>query len=256
MNSVSNMQIDSSWVASTVLLWIRLSALFFMTPVFAGFKGPTVVLAVLSLGMSGLLAAGWPHATEHVSAGSLALGGLTELFVGSVMAFGVHCAFAVFSAAGQIVDLQIGFGAGATFDPATRTNAPVLAAALSSLAVMTFFAMDAHHALLRGLAFSVAQVPPGTFPATMRLDAIVRQFGSIFTFALAMIAPVFVMMLLVEYGLAVISRLLPQMNIFFVGMPIKIMGGLTMLAIAAPAFSSAMARVYASIFTFWDRALR
>ena len=249
-------QIDPGWVTASLLLWLRLAALFFMTPLFAGFKGPTAVLAILSLGLAGLLAAAWPNTRVLVgsSPGSLLIAGLGEVFVGMVLAFGVHTAFAAFGAAGRLIDLQIGFGAGATFDPVTRQDAPVLAAAFAVLAVVAFFAMDAHHALLRGVAFSITEVPPGSLPKAISPEAMVRQFGAVFTLALALIAPVFVVLLLLEAGLAVLSRVLPQMNIFFVGMPVKIMLGLGTLALAAPALPPVMARAYASIFVFWGRA--
>lgn len=251
------LQIDPAWVASSLLLWLRLAALFFLSPVFAGFKGPTPVLVVLSLGLSGLLAAGWQGAQSAppLAPGGLFVAGLSEVFIGMVMAFGVHAAFAAFSAAGQLLDLQIGFGAGATFDPVTRNNAPVLAAAFSSLAAVAFFSMDAHHALLRGLAFSVSEMPPGALPKSMSVQAVVGQFGAIFTLALALIAPAFIVLLLLEGGLAVISRTLPQMNVFFVGMPVKILLGLGVLAASAPMLPPVMGRAYASIFVFWGRVL-
>lgn len=251
-----NLEVDSGWVCSSLLLWLRLAALFFMTPLFAGFKGPASVLVILSFALAGLLAAAWPQPAREWSVGMLFVGGLSEVFVGMVMAFGVHAAFAAFGAAGQLVDLQIGFGAGAAFDPVTQRNSPVLAAAFSALAVVTFFAMDAHHAFLRGLAFSVNQIPPGTLPHTLSADAVVRQFGAVFTLAMSLVAPVFAMLLLLEAGLAVISRVLPQMNVFFVGMPVKIMVGLGVLALTAPALPPVMGRVYASIFEYWDGVLR
>jgi len=249
--------VDPAWASSTLLLWLRLGALFLMTPLFAGFKGPVSVVVVLSLALSGLLAAAWSSAqAAPLTPGGLLLGGLSEVFVGSVLAFGVHAAFAAFGAAGQLLDLQIGFGAGASFDPITRRNAPVLAAAFSALAVVGFFAMDGHHALLRGLAFSVQQIPPGTLPKTLSPEAVVRQFGAVFSLALTLAAPVFSGLLLVEAGLAVISRVLPQMNVFFVGMPVKIFLGLAMLALCAPALPSVMGRIYAAIFAYWNEVLR
>jgi flagellar biosynthetic protein FliR len=252
------LQVDPVWVTTALLLWLRLGALFFLTPLFAGFKGPNAVLVILSLALAGLLAAGWQKEGARVPTGAaeLFIAGLGEVFLGMVLAFGVHAAFAAFNAAGKLLDLQIGFGAGATFDPVTRGNSPVLAAALSSLAVVVFFSMDAHHAFMRGLAFSVAEVPPGSLPRALAAEPMVRQFGAVFTLALSLIAPVFVVLLLLEAGIAVISRMLPQMNVFFVGMPVKLLLGLGMLALTAPVFSSVMARAYASIFTFWTGVLR
>jgi flagellar biosynthetic protein FliR len=124
------------------------------------------------------------------------------------------------------------------------------------LGVVVFFALDAHHALLRGLAFSVRQIPPGSWPHSLAAGAVVRQFGAVFTLSLALVAPVFSVLLLLEGGLAVISRMLPQMNVFFVGMPLKILLGLGLLAISAPMLAPVMGRTYASIFEYWTGVLR
>ncbi len=252
------LQIDPAWVASSLLLWMRLAALFFMTPVFAGFKGPNVVLVVLSLALAGLLSAAWPRPAPSPADNwvQFTLAAFGEVFIGMVMAFGVHAAFAAFSLAGQLLDLQMGFGTGGIFDPVTRGQSPVLASALGALAVVVFFSLDAHHALLRGIAFSVKELPPGQLPTALAADALVRQFGAIFTLALSLIAPVFVVLLLLELGLAIISRVLPQMNVFFVGMPVKILLGMALLALSAPVLPSVMSRAFTSIFLFWTGVLR
>ena len=252
------LRIDPAWVTSSLLLWLRLAALFFMTPLFAGFKGPRFVLAALSLALAGLLAAAWPArvSVQPMGWGALLAAGLGEVFIGMVLAFGVHTALAAFGAAGRLRDLQRGFGAGAAFDPATNSQSSVLGAALGALAVVVFFALDAHHALLRGLAFSVAEMPPGRLPSSLSADAMVRQFGAVFTLALGLIAPVFMVLLLLEAALAVLSRALPQMNVFFVGMPLKILLGLGVLATSAPALVPVMSRAYAGIFAFWTEVLR
>ena len=251
--------VDQSWLLASFLLWLRLSALLFMTPLFAGFKGPVSVMVVLSLALAALLGAGLDlrvqGAAAPMSLGPLLLAGLLEVGLGTLMAFGVHAAFAAFGMAGQWLDLQIGFGTGNVFDPVTRANTPVLGAALSSLAVVTFFALDGHHAFMRGIAFSVRQIPPGSMSLHLPVAALVRQFGSIFTLAATLAAPVLFVLLLLEAGMAVISRMLPQMNVLFVGMPVKILLGLGVLGAAGAVLPPVMARAFGSIFTFWEQVL-
>jgi flagellar biosynthetic protein FliR len=249
--------IDPAWSSASVLLWLRLGVLFFMTPVFSGFNGPPVVLALLSLALAGLLAAGAPvHAAVPASLAHFAWAALLEVGLGMLLAFGVHAAFAAFGMAGQLLDLQIGFGTGAIFDPVTRADTPVLGAAMNILAAVLFFAVDAHHAFVRGIAFSVAQIPPGSMALHFRPEAVLAQFGAMFSLALAMAAPVLFLLVLIEAGLAVISRMLPTMNVYFVGMPLKILVGLGALGVAATTMVPVAARAYATIFRFWDQVLR
>jgi flagellar biosynthetic protein FliR len=62
-------------------------------------------------------------------------------------------------------------------------------------------------------------------------------------------------LLLVEVGLAMISRVLPQMNVFFVMVPVKIFAALAILALTVGTLGPAMSSVYASIFLFWEGVL-
>ncbi len=253
-----NLVVDQAWAAAAALLWIRLGVLFFMTPLLSGFNGPPAFLAILSLVLAGLFCAGMPASAPTVpsSLGGFVWAGLLEVGLGMVMAFGVYAAFAAFGMAGQLLDLQIGFGTASVFDPVTRVDSPVLGAVMNSLAVVLFFTVDAHHAFIRGIGFSVAQLPPGAMALHVSAQAIIRQFGAMFSLALAMASPVLFMLVLLEAGMAVVSRMLPQMNVYFVGLPLKILTGLCALAMAATTMAPVMTRAFASIFRFWDEALR
>jgi flagellar biosynthesis protein FliR len=85
---------------------------------------------------------------------------------------------------------------------------------------------------------------------------VVRPFGALFTTGVLIAAPVLFALLLAEVALGVLSRVLPQMNVFFVGIPAKILLGLGALALLMPAIGPAMARSFAGVFEFWDAVLR
>jgi flagellar biosynthetic protein FliR len=143
---------------------------------------------------------------------------------------------------------------GATYDPILRAQAPVLSAALTLYGVVIFFLVGAHHGLVRGLAFSFERMPaggPGLGPAA--LPAVVAQFGAMFTLAVVIVAPVIFGLLLVEAGLSVLSRVMPQMNIMFVGVPIKIFAGLSLLALLAPHLRAPLAGAMRGVFVYFER---
>ena len=85
---------------------------------------------------------------------------------------------------------------------------------------------------------------------------LMRPVGAMFTTAIAVIAPVLFMLLLVELVLMMVSRVLPQMNVFFVGIPAKILIGLALLAATSAWVGPVMVRAYAGIFRFWEVVLR
>jgi flagellar biosynthetic protein FliR len=252
-----SISLDPVWMLSVFLVSLRIGVLLMMSPVFTGLGGLVAVRVLLTLMLSALLVSG-THVTPApvaLSVGPVLLAALAELAVGATLAFGVMTAFGAFSLAGKILDVQSGFGIGSVYDPVTRAGAPVFSTLLNMVGVVVFFSMDAHHAFLRGIAFSLRQVAPGAGLAAIDADAVIRQFGLMFSLGVALIGPVMLCLLLVEVGLAVVSRVLPQMNVFIVLVPVKLVAGIALLALTVVALAPPMDRLYASIFHFWEQVL-
>lgn len=251
------LNIDQGWLVQICLASIRIGMLFILTPVFSNLSRVTTVRVLLTLALSVLLAANLAPAPGglDLSLGPLLAAGAGELVTGGVLAFGMFAAFAAFSVAGSILDVQSGFSIGSVYDPVTGGGGPVFATLLNLTAVAMFFALDGHHALVRGVAYSLQQVPPGAGLAAFNPDAVVRQFGVMFTLGVAMAGPVMFGLFLAEIALSVISRSLPQMNVFVVGVPAKIVIALALLAMTAGVLGPVMGRVYASVFQFWQQVL-
>lgn len=247
--------VDAHWVLAVFLLSIRIGTLLMMTPILSAQVGPMQIRVVLIIAFSTLLVAALGLSfAQPLTLGTLVTAAVSEFVTGAVLAFGVFAAFAAFSLAGKLLDLQIGFGIANVFDPITRAQGPVLTTALNLLAIAVFYGMDAHHALFRGVAFSLSQVPLGAGHLGS-IETAIRQFGLIFSLGLSIIVPVFICLLLIELGSAAISRVLPQMNILVVMMPLKVLAGLSLLALLAPTMGDAMRRIYGSIFVYWQEVL-
>jgi flagellar biosynthetic protein FliR len=259
---------DAGWLVAALLLSIRLGALALMAPPLGGAMVPPTVRVAIVLGWAAVLAAGGtgaaPVTTLPLDSGS-GLPGLgwllpaaaSEAALGVVMALGLNMAFAVFSFGARLVDVQIGFGMGQVFDPMTRQQLPVLSAVFMQVALVGFFLLDGHHALLRGVALSLEAVPPGQpwAPGPL-LPAVVKQAAQMFSLGFAMVAPVVFCLTLVELGLGVLSRNLPQMNTLVVGVPIKVVVGLAALGAWAVGSGAVMQRAYASTFAMWGALWR
>jgi flagellar biosynthetic protein FliR len=248
---------DPAWALAVFLTFLRFGVVFLLSPVLAGLGGLVTVRVLLTLALSVLLVQGFGLRADPamLAAGPLAVAVLLELFVGATLAFGVFAAFGAFSVAGKILDIQTGFGLGSVYDPVTRAGAPLFATLLNMVAVVVFFGIDGHHALLRGLAFSLQQVPPGQGFASLSAEPVIAQFGLMFSLGISLIIPVILCLLLVEVGLAVVSRVLPQMNVFVVGVPVKIVAGVALLALTLRSMEPAMQRIYAGMFVFWQQML-
>lgn len=249
--------IDPAWMLAVFYTAVRLGVVLAMTPILSSLGGLVTVRVLLTLALSLLLVAGLgaPPPAPSLALGAVLLNALAEVVTGLTLAFGVFAAFGAFSVAGKILDTQSGFGLGNVYDPVTRAGSPLFATMLNMVAVVVFFGMDAHHALLRGIAFSLRQAPPGSGFRLLDAEAVIRQFGLMFSLGVALIIPVMLCLLLVETGLAVVSRVLPQMNVFVVGVPVKIIAGLSLFALTLGGLQPVMVRVYGSIFLYWEQVL-
>lgn len=228
-----------------------------MTPIIDGFGIPARVRVFIVLALSCTLVSALPGTTSLPEAELWPFIGAAagELATGALLGFGALSAFAAFSFAGNLLDQQLGFGLANVFDPMTRSQSPLIASLFGFLAVVVFFTVDAHHALLRGFAWSLEKVPLGSGFHAFSPDTLAHQFGLIFSFGLLLAAPVLFCVYLIEIGLAVISRNLPQMNIFMISIPVKIVCGLLLLSLLLSRLGPLFDRIFGSIFYFWSKVL-
>lgn len=244
-----------AFVLAVFLMSLRVAPVLVFTPLLQALAVPALVRVLLVVGLSTALVLGIDPA-RLAAAGTTArlfTAASTEAALGFTMALAVILAFGSLSLAGRLLDVQVGFGMAQVFDPATRRQVPVLQAAFDRFGALAFFLVDGHHALLRGLAYSLERFPLG---AAWRLDAaapaLVRQLAGLFTLGLALAAPVIVCLLLAELALGVLSRNLPQMNMFVVGMPLKIVVGLAALSVWMMGVGEPLHRAYGGIYRAWD----
>jgi flagellar biosynthesis protein FliR len=248
---------ETAWLLAVFYTTLRLGAVLLMSPILSGLGSLVTVRVLLVLGLSVMLvnALRLPLPAHGLALGPLITGALLELAVGVTLAFGVHAGFASFSLAGKVLDIQSGLGMGSVYDPVTRSSAPLFGTMLNMAGVVVFFALDGHHAFLRGLAYSLQQVPPGTGLAELPAAAVVRQFGLMFSLAVSLVIPVTLCLLLAEAALAMVSRVLPQMNMFVIGVPVKIVATIAVLMLTVGNLGPAMGRVYGGIFKYWEQVL-
>ncbi|WP_005034678.1 flagellar biosynthetic protein FliR [Holophaga foetida] len=256
LDSFTRLGFSSAWLWGVLLLSLRLGAVFLMTPIFAYSGVPMRVRAMLVLGLSVALMpmAGAPLPTRLLDhPGLLVQACFTEWALGSTLAAAILVAFAAFSTAGRLLDLQIGFGMGQVLDPGTNARMPLVATAYSQVAVLVFFLVNGHHALLRGLAYSLERFPLGQpWPLDAALEPILRQAAGLFGMAFLLAAPVVFCILLVEMVLGAIARSMPQINMLTLGIPLKILVGLATLSLWFAGIGPVMSRVYSSIYRAWD----
>jgi len=190
-------------------------------PVKAGF---TLVLTALLYPVAGVLglrvdALGWVRVALGEFALGLLLGGTVQFFFDAV------------EAAGQIVGVQIGFSLITILDPQTQADTPVLSTFHQLVALLIFLRLNVHHWILRGLAASFADLPPGRVLAGRAVSAALwHTAASIWVVGLEIAGPVVAATLITDVALGFLGKASPQLPVVFIGLSVKNLLGLVVLA--------------------------
>jgi flagellar biosynthetic protein FliR len=223
-----------------MLVVARLSGLFLIAPVFSSKMIPAkikiMVLLVLAATLTPIVMSTAPPVPDGILDLVLALG--IESIIGFAIGFSVAIVFSAVQVGASLIDTSIGFSMANIIDPLNNAQASVLGSFYSLVATLAFLSVDGHHWLIAGFKRSFDTVPLGSMP---RIEAtmlnLFAEFGQLFTIAFQIAAPVLVTLLLVDAVLGIVARVVPQMNVFFVGIPLKIGVGLVAVIITLPTFT-------------------
>jgi flagellar biosynthesis protein FliR len=153
-----------------------------------------------------------------------------ELLIGAVLGLTARLTISALQVAGSIVANQLGLGFVTAVDPTQGQQGLIVGNLLTILGVTLIFATDLHHLAIAALADSYNLFKPGELPLTEDVAAhITRTVASAFRIGVQLSAPFLVFGLLFNLGLGVLSRLMPQMQVFFVGLPLSILIGFLIL---------------------------
>lgn len=228
-----------------LLVWIRFLGLFLMAPIFnsrfipplakigLSFWVAVVVFPLIDFGQSWLLLDA--HYLMAV---------LSEAFTGFALGLTVSFVFACIQIAGEIIDFEMGFSYVNVVDPLSNLGTSVLGQFYLMLATLYYLGIDGHHLALRALLRSFRFLPPGGFLLGKPLLApFLDLVQGVMVLALQIAAPVIAALFLTNLTMAIISRAIPQMNIFVVGLPLNLGIGFGVVLSALPYFLPVLGRV-------------
>jgi flagellar biosynthetic protein FliR len=162
-----------------------------------------------------------------------------ELFIGAVLGMTARFTISALQVAGSVIAQQLGLGFVTAVDPTQGQQGVIFGNFLTMLGVTLIFATDLHHLVIAALNDSYVLFRPGEVPLIGDAAALtVRTIGSAFKVGIQLSAPFLVFGLLFNLGLGVLSRLMPQMQVFFVGMPLSILAGLLIFLLVVGAMMS------------------
>lgn len=223
-----------------VLVFVRIVTILALMPVFGSFAVPPQVKAAFALILAMILfGAVMPEARMAAGQFTMPLFGLLvvkEVMVGIAVGFVASTLFAAVQFAGRLVDVEIGFGFVELMDPMNNETVTVWGQLQVVLFMIIFLTINGHYFMLLAVQRSFELIPmlSGVLPGGKAAYHIVSITGAVFVTALKFSAPIYVTLVLSEIALGAVARTVPQINIFFVGMPLKIAVGLGTAALSLP----------------------
>lgn len=154
-----------------------------------------------------------------------------EFAIGYIIGFCASFLFTAVQIGGEFVSIQIGISMSQVLDPTTGQNTQILSQMYSYLAAMVFVGLNAHQWLFAALYKSFQVLPPGTdylFTGNM-ISQVLHMSASMFSIGISMILPIFCVMFVSEVLMGFMSKMMPQMNIFMVAIPLKIYVGIMLM---------------------------
>src|SRR6202000_762472 len=159
-----------------------------------------------------------------------------EILIGIVLGATARVTLAALQVAGAVIAQQLGLGFVTSVDPTQGQQGVLVGNFLTMLGVTMLFATDSHHLVIAALNDSYSIFSPGELVPSGDVASLATQaFAAAFKIGLELSAPFLVFGLVFNIGLGVLARLMPQMQVYFVGAPLSILAGFLILAIVLAA---------------------
>ena len=155
---------------------------------------------------------------------------LKEFAAGYVIGYVTELFFFVITFAGYVMDFQMGLSMSTVYDPQSNTQVPITGSLLQAFYVLLFFAVDGHLALMKILLQSAEIVPYGGSVITQNLALrVIDLFSECVIMGIKFAFPILAAEFLIEIGVGILNKIVPQINIFVINIQLKVIVGLGLL---------------------------
>lgn len=223
-------------IALLALVFARVGSMVMVLPALGEVAVPPRARLILALGltlvMTPVASRAYP-ALAGAEITSLVALMLSEILVGLAVGLIVRMTMSAVHVAGNLIATQTGLAFAQTFDASQGSQSALVSLFLTLLAVTLIFASDLHHLLIAGIEHSFTLFPPGRLPnAADFMTLAIETVSGLFLTGVQMSAPFLVFGVVLYAAAGVVSRMMPQLQIFFLAMPINILLGFVILGLS------------------------
>jgi flagellar biosynthesis protein FliR len=231
--------ITANQIEVFLLAFARIATMIALLPIFGSQQIPIPLKAGLAFFLTVIL---YPAVHQSgitavpATTGLFALMFIKELFLGVIIGFVASLIFTAVQFAGYLVDVLTGFSFVELVDPFSDTSVSIFGQFNVLVFTIFFFALNGHYFLLLAIEKSFAVIPllGAHIPEGPLSRALIKAVGDVLVLGFRFSAPIFVTLFLTQIALAVVARTVPQINVFFVGIPLNIVIAFSVAIIALP----------------------
>ena len=179
---------------------------------------------------------------------------LSEMFIGFLLGIAAKLFITAMNFAGDLISFMSGFQAANLFDPSSNAQTTAPAAFLAQIGVLLILVTGMHLYMIETVVESYRVIPVGEVPPVGDItQAVVQLVDYIFLIGVKLAAPVVVMGFMVYAGFGVLNRLVPQVQAFFVALPLTITLGLLMLGLTLGAMITLFTQELSNVGLLFDQ---
>lgn len=235
-----------------LLILVRLTSFFVTVPFFSYKTIPAKSRIFLAVALSWMMTYSIQSTTIEIDE-MFAMLVMKEAVVGLLIGLVAYIIISAVQIAGSFIDFQIGFAIANIIDPMTGAQSPLIGQFFQTLALLLLIGTDAHYLLLDGIYYSFQYIPLDSVWPHLGDQAVsifvMKTFTSVFAIAFQMAIPVVATIFLVDLALGITAKSVPQLNIFVVGFPIKIVVSFIVLIIMMSVMVAVMQKLFHVMFT-------
>lgn len=248
-----------AWIETFLFIFLRFTGMIIVSPVFGRKNLPPILRIGFCLIMSIIIMLLLPQSqyTQSHHLFVFAINAIKEIALGMVMGYITLVVFSIAIGAGQIIDMQIGFGMSGFFDQQMGMQIAITGNFLNIILLLVFFATDGHHKLIQIMFGSFELIAPGKVLFNISaVQMLVLYFGWFMILVIQVAMPIIAVSILTELALGVIVKTMPQMNVFVVGIPLKIILGLVVMMLFLSAFVMFLQGAFDQMFVWQQKIIR
>lgn len=250
--------IDSVWAEMFFYIFLRISGAVLISPIFGRRSLPVIMRIGFCLYLSIMVALILPESAHIQTPNTIAFFGnaVKETVFGLILGYVSVTVLTIAVSAGQIIDMQIGFGLSNFFDQQLGAQVALSGNFLNIITILTFFMVNGHHRLIKLIFHTFEQIGPGRVQISQPMLGVIFQCFAWFIVMVVQAAiPIISVIIITEFALGIVMKLVPQMNFFVIGISLKVFIGLLILMVFISTYIMYLNGVFDRMFEWYYKII-